>query len=159
MRARDSADARENARDRAVGRARLEHMRRVDAPRDPFLHEKAPQISPVLATVDRRRLQGHQFAGDAVRRQIDVAAVARVQGANNRVAIDDRARIEDGRHGQGLGDPGELIGLAVGNFVDARDLRGQVVVAAVRQRRVEQQARRAVEIAGVRLDDPGRDGG
>ena len=68
--------------------AGFQHMRAVDAPRHPFLHQEALQIGGIVAQVDRRNLQRDDGVGLDVDGEIDVAAAGAVQLPHDAVAVE-----------------------------------------------------------------------
>ena len=75
----------------------LQHVRAVDAPGDPLLHDQPAQLRGVVARFRRGHLEGDGRAGLGIQREIDVAAVARVERAQHPVAVEIGRWIEQGR--------------------------------------------------------------
>ena len=79
---------------------RLDHVRAVDAPRDPLFHHEAVEAGVVLRQIDGRHLQHDAGAGVDLGGQVDVAARAGVQLALDAVAVELVARLQQRRQGQ-----------------------------------------------------------
>ena len=91
-------------------------------------------------------------AAFAVDREIDVAAAAALDFANDLVTVEIGARFEQWSEGQ-FGDlPVNLVGLRTGQLVDPHDLQGQVVAAALLVGFFDDAFGRAVEIAGAGIN-------
>ena len=115
----------------ALQQAGLQHMRAVDPPRHPLLHHEPLQVGGVVAQVDRGDFDGHHGVGLDVDGEIDVAAAGAVQFADDPVAVEHRPRFQQRRQRQFARLAEHLAGGAVGQLVDADDLDGEIVLAAV----------------------------
>ena len=138
----------------ALRQARLQHVRAVDPPRHPLLHHEPLQVVGIVAQIDRRDLDGDHGVGLDVDRKIDVAAAGAVQFADDPVAVEHRPRLQQWRQRQFARLPEHFAGRAVGQFVDADDLDGQVVPAAESEGQLDDGLGGLVQIVGAILDRP-----
>ncbi len=133
-------------------RKRFQYMRAVDAPGDPLLHHESLQIGRIVAQVDRRNLDGDQRIGFGIDREIDVASAAGVQFPDDSVAVEHHPRVQQRRQRQFGRWPENLAGLAIRQFVDADDLDGEVVRAALPVGLLDDRLCGLVQIVGVVID-------
>ena len=96
----------------------------VDTAGDPFLHHETAQIIGVAAQVERRDFQDDCFESIDILGEIDVAAAAGVQGAQDSITLEHRARFQQRRKLPFQRLIKDFGGVAVGQFVDAEDLDG-----------------------------------
>src|SRR5690554_651831 len=82
----------------------------------------------------RWNLQRHLAAVGPVPREIDMAAAARMQLAQNAVAGKLLARLEPRRGRKSRLGPNQVGNLADGQTIDLHDLDGEIVLAAVLER-------------------------
>jgi len=130
-------------------RTGLDHMRIVQAAGDPLLQQKALQIGRVAPQIHRRRLQHHFGAAGFVDGQVHMAAAADVQLANDAIAVELHARLQQWRQRQFAELPLHVVDGLLRQAVDAYQLCGEVVVAAVGQRLLDDLSRRHVEVVAM----------
>ena len=138
----------------ALQQAGFQHMRAVDPPRHPLLHHEPLQVGGIVAQIDRRDLDGDHGVGLDVDGEIDVAAAGAVQFADDPVTVEHRPRLQQRRQRQFARLPEHFAGGAVGQFVDANDLDGEIVLAAELERQLDDGLGGLVEIGGAVLDRP-----
>ena len=129
-------------------------MRAVDPPRHPLLHHEPLQIGGIVAQIDRRNLDGDHGVGFDVDGEIDVAAAGAVQFPDDPVAVEHRPRFQQRRQRQFMRLREHFAGRAVGHFVDADDLDGEIVLAAEIERHFDDGLRGLVQISGAVPDRP-----
>ncbi len=133
----------------APRRGGLQHMGAVNAPRNPFFHQKTVEAGGVVLQVDRGRFEHRFLPAVGVDGQVDVAAVAAVQLAHDLVAVEHGAGFQHGRQLQRGPLALQFAGVLLGQRINAHDLNGQVVVAAAAQGFVHDGAGGLVQIGGV----------
>ena len=80
--------------------AGLEHMGAVDAPGDPLFHHEPLQVGRVAAQVDRWDLDDDDIVVLGIDGEVDVAATAAVDLADDPVALENRPRFQKRRRRQ-----------------------------------------------------------
>ncbi len=130
-------------------RAGLDHVRVVEAPGNPFFQQKALQIGGVATQIERGRLQHHRGAAVFVDGQMHMAAAADMQLANDAVAIELQARLQQWRQRQFAELPLHVVDGLLRQAVDAHQLCGEVVVAAVSQCLPDNPSRGQVEVVAM----------
>ena len=124
-------------------------MGAVDTPCDPLLEQEALEIVGVFAQVERRGLQRHQVAARLVPCEMNVAAAAAVDRAQDLEAVEHHPRLQHRRQRQLGGVTMDLDRLGIRQRVDAHQLQGQVVVAAGLEGGVDDGRGQSVQIRFV----------
>src|ERR1043165_2575791 len=106
-------------------------MRTVDAAGHPFLHEESFEVGRVIAQIDRWNFDDNQGVIFGVDSQIDVASAAAVDLSDNAISVENHSRGQKRRERQFRCQAETLTGFAGWKFIDADDLNGEVVRAAV----------------------------
>jgi len=130
-------------------RAGLDHVGVVETAGDPFFQQEALQIGRVAPQIERGRLQHHFGAAGFVDGQVHMAAAADVQLANDAIAVELHARLQQRRQRQLAELPLHIVDGLLRQAVDAHQLRGEVVVAAVGQCPLDDPSRRHVEVVAM----------
>ena len=140
---------REQVAARALRRAGAHHVGAVDAAGHPFVEQEAVEEGFVPVRAGGRGLERHGLAAGVVGRQVDVAARAHVQRAHDGVALEGHARRQRGRQAQAVARQQGAQARLVGQRVDAQQLHGGVVVAAVRAGVFAQGAGGGVQVVAM----------
>jgi len=132
-------------------RTRPENVRIIDAAGNPFFEQEAFERRRIGLHVGGWRLEHYPLATFAVAREIDVTAGAALDDADDLVAFELGARLEQRRARQVGQLAVDLVGPGVGQNVDAHELDGQIVDAAALQGDLGDGPGRRIEI-GAAID-------